>query len=484
MPDSGTRTSASEILVHLDRSAPGSLHAQLEQALRRLIRSGALSAGTILPSSRVLAADLGVSRRTVVEAYRQLGAEGYLSSTQRSVTRVGHADESQAYRAVSEPAPARYDLRPGVPALAEFPRVAWLKATTASVRAVPDAALAYPDPLGSPALREAVAAYLRRVRAVATDPDRVVICAGFTQALALLTQALGRPLIALENPGVFGRDRIVTTAGGRCRNVPVDASGLRVDRLADPDDPDVSTDVSTDVSAVVTAPAHQFPLGVPLSTQRRNQLLSWAREDRVIIEDDYDAEFRYDRRPVGALQGLAPDRVAYVGTVSKTLAPALRLGWLVLPARLVDAVVHAKQHADAGSPILDQLTLAELIDSGAYDRHLRRVRRIYRQRRDQLLAAFARHLPSATISGAAAGMHLVAHLPARYHPTELVTTARRHGLAITGLDRYLLPGPHHTTDSLVIGYGNITHTAIDTAIRQLAVTLRTLDREGPEISDR
>lgn len=463
MQNSGTRTSAAEVLVHLDRSVRVPLHTQLEQALRELIRSGAVEAGATLPSTRILAADLGVSRRLVVEAYQQLVTEGYLSTEERSTTRVEKVSVGKVPAVPDERPAARYDLRPGVPALSEFPRMAWLKAITAAVKGVPDAALGYPDPRGSIVLRQAVAGYLRRVRSVAAEPDRVVICAGFTQALSLLTRVLGESVIALEDPGVIGREQTIAASGGRHVSVPVDEFGLRTDLLPD-----------SGATAVVTTPAHQFPLGVTLAPPRRSQLLGWAREGGLIVEDDYDAEFRYDRQPVGAVQGLEPEHVAYVGTVSKTLAPALRLGWLVLPSSLVDAVTEVKRNHDAGSPTLDQRALAGMFDSGAYERHLRRVRRLYRERRDLLLTVLRRYLPDAEISGTAAGLHLVVRLPRVQDVAEIVAAGADNGLAIASLYRYVLTDTTDYHGRIVVGYGNIEPGDISVAIHRLAEIVTAL----------
>jgi GntR family transcriptional regulator / MocR family aminotransferase len=463
--DSGTRSSAAEILVELDRASRVPLRTQLEHALRRRIRSGALRAGATLPSSRLLAADLGVSRRLVVEAYTQLAAEGYLTTEQRSTTRVadvGAGRPADDRRAVL-PAPPRHDLRPSVPALAEFPRAAWLRAGAAAIRAAPDRAFDYPDPIGASALRTSLADYLRRVRAVDAEPERVLVCAGFTQALSLLVGVMDHPLVALEDPGLVGRDRIIAAAGGTHLPIGVDRDGLQVERLAE-----------SNAAAVITTPTHQFPLGVALASGRRARLLDWAHGGHLIIEDDYDAEFRYDRKPVGALQGLAPEHVAYIGTTSKTLAPALRLGWLVAPAALVEPLAELRWNRDAGGPTLDQLTLAELIDSGAYERHLRRVRRRYRDRRDRLVAALRRHLPAARVTGMAAGLHLVAHIPGAHDTTRIVRAAASLGLAVVALDRYRLDRTDATGETrLVLGYGNITADAVDTAVQRLSEAVAT-----------
>jgi GntR family transcriptional regulator/MocR family aminotransferase len=456
MKDSGTRQAPAELLLTLDRRSRVPLRAQLEHGLRELIRGGALPADAQLPSSRTLAADLEVSRRVVVDAYEQLIAEGYLHGEERSGTRVASVDAATASEAPAEPRPARYDLHPGIPSLASFPRSAWVKATAAALRDAPDAALAYPNPRGAPALRAVLADYLRRVRAVATDPERIVICSGFRQALSLLVRTLGAPVVAVEEPGMVGRADTLRTAGAAPVPIAVDADGLRVDLLA-----------ASAAQAAVVAPAHQFPLGVTLSPRRRASLLAWARTGGLVIEDDYDAEFRYDRQPIGAMHGLAPEHVVYIGTASKTLAPALRLAWMALPRALVDAVTEVKHNHDSGSPTIDQLALAHMITTGTYERHLRRLRRTYRERRDRLVAALRRHQPSAQVAGTAAGLHLMLNLPESLDTAKLADAARRLELDVTPVERYLVSGPTGGPSSLVIGYGNIAASAIDAAVRAL-----------------
>jgi GntR family transcriptional regulator/MocR family aminotransferase len=285
----------------------------------------------------------------------------------------------------------------------------------------------------------------------------MLICSGFTQALSLITQALPRPVVAIEDPGLPGREAVIAAAGGTHLPIPVDTEGARVDALA-----------AGHAHAVVVTPAHHFPLGVAMAPGRRERLLAWAAGNgRLIVEDDYDAEFRYDRQPLGALHGLAPDHVAYVGTTSKTLSPALRLAWIVLPPHLVGPVCDAKQHHDVASGIVEQLALARLIESGVYERHLRRLRRLYRHRRDTLLAALHRHLPSARVTGAAAGLHLMLALPGNADPQRVADIAARDGLALTPLDRYRLHAPAPGGAQLVLGYGNIAAAAIPEAAQRL-----------------
>ncbi|ADB50912.1 MocR-like pyridoxine biosynthesis transcription factor PdxR [Conexibacter woesei] len=469
MPDPQS-TSGPELLLPLDR-APGAppLHAQLEEALREAVRGGTLAPGTRLPASRVLAADVGVSRQLVVEAYTQLVAEGYLEARRGSGTRVAATSpslEDTPPPPGPTPPPPRFDFRPGLPDLGAFPRTAWRRVLVRALRDAPAAAFGYPDPQGEPALRATLAGYLRRVRGVAAAPERIVICGGFAQALGLLGAALrerGETVVALEDPGVVDRDAMLARSGLATVPVPVDADGLRIDALA-----------RTTARAVVTTPTHQFPLGVALAPARRARLLDWAREHRLVIEDDYDAEFRYDRTPVGALQGLAPEHVAYVGSASKTLAPALRLGWIVAPAALVPALVEAKRLADRGTPALDQLALSELIDSGGYDRHLRQLRRRYRERRTALATALAQAAPAIELTGMDAGLHAVAHLPRGTSAAAvdaLLAAAARDGVAAHPLARYHAD-PSAAPPALVLGYAQLSTEAIAEGVARLAATAR------------
>jgi GntR family transcriptional regulator / MocR family aminotransferase len=398
-------TSAADLLVRLERGATVPLRLQLERELRGAIQGGRLRHGALLPSTRVLAADLGLSRGVVVEAYEQLLAEGYLSAHRGSATRVAGrrtADSGTPAAEAGVPTP-RYDFRPGLPDLSLFPRRAWAAAMRCAFSAISDSALDYPDPRGAEPARRAVATYLNRARATVARADRVVFCSGSAQGIGLLCRVLrerGVRRIAVENPGHADQCTDIQKSGLETPRIPVDEHGLCVDRLN-----------RIDVGAVLVTPAHQYPTGAVLAPERRAALLEWAARRRaIIIEDDYDAEYRYDREPIGAMQGLAPDRVAYVGTASKVLAPALRLAWLVVPGALVDDVARAKLHADRGSPTPEQLAFADFLDCGAFDRHVRRTRQIYRRRRDALVAALQRHLPRLQFHGVAAGLHLMIEL--------------------------------------------------------------------------
>jgi GntR family transcriptional regulator / MocR family aminotransferase len=456
-----------ELLIRLRRDARGGpRRAQLESRLRELVRDGTLGAGTRLPSSRALAGDLEVSRRLVVDAYAQLLAEGYL------VSRSGAGTYVAATAGAGEPATSkprgrtlRFDFFPGAPDLGSFPRSLWLRTMREVLSSTPASAFAYPDARGAPELRRALTDYLRRARGVVVEPDSIVVCSGATQGLALLGRALahrGVSAIAVEDPSLPPHRAVLGYAGLEVRGVRVDEEGVDVHALNAP--------------VVLTTPAHQCPTGVVLSPGRRAALVDWARAGGLVVEDDYDAEFRYDRAPLGSLQGLAPDHVVYLGTVSKTLAPGLRLGWLVLPAPLIDAVVEAKLLDDLGSPTIEQLVLARLIDTAAYDRHLRKARRRNRDRRDALIAAVARCMPAARVSGISAGLHALVRLPRLVDAQLLLERAAEHSVGVYPLSMHMLDPPRET-DALVLGYAGLSEPAIEEGIGRLAGVLDDLPDE-------
>lgn len=459
---------APNTLIHLDRDGRAGIRAQIEQQLRDGVRDGRLHGGTRLPSSRELAAGLGIARGVVVEAYAQLAAEGWIVSRQGSGTRVAPAaaappaDESPPWPFETQ---HRYDFALGVPDLASFPRAMWLASMRRVLRDLPDARLSHPDPRGTATLRSALAAYLGRQRGVVTTADRIVVTTGFWQALAVTCAALaarGATRLAMEDPSFVFHRQIAKRAGLEPVPVPVDAGGLRVDLLA-----------RTGADAVLTTPAHQSPTGVVLAPERRTALVAWAQETgALIVEDDYDAEYRYDRVPVGALQGLAPEQVVYGGTASKTLAPALRLGWIALPSALVHPVAYEKGMADAGSPVLEQLVLADLIERGDLDRHLRRTRALNRRRRDALAEAVAEHLPQARLRGVAAGLHVQLDLPSGSDEPAIVSAAAERGVRVEPL------GPHRfaaavadEAPALLLGYAALSEQAIRRGVAELAVAV-------------
>ena len=376
-------TSSPDLFLSFDRSRPRGLRVQIEEGLRDAIRSGRLSPGTVVPSTRTLAADLAVTRRVVVEAYDQLIAEGYLLTRQGAGTVVNYAPRTRAAAHGSPTAGApdvEIDFRPGRPDLDLFPRTAWARATRTALQRLPNSDLAYDDPRGLPALRGALADYLGRVRGVNADPEQIVVCAAFAHGFDLLLNVLsarGYDRFAVENPGYAGPRLRLASRGIRYEGVRVDADGLVVNDLR-----------RTAARVVHVTPAHQSPTGVVLSADRRHDLAEWAHEvDGYIIEDDYDAEYRYDRRPVGALQGIAADRVIYCGTTSKCLSSGVRIGWLVVPPEFVEPIVALRHLTDGATSTILQATFAEFLACGDFDRHLRHTRRIYRDRRDAVIAA-------------------------------------------------------------------------------------------------
>ncbi|MGA5650772.1 PLP-dependent aminotransferase family protein [Streptomyces seoulensis] len=451
--------------LHLEPAGSSGLRRGLTDALRDAVRTGRLAPGTRLPSSRTLAADLGIARNTVAEAYADLVAEGWLTARQGSGTRVA---ERAVPAAGAAGAPARrrtpgrptHSLVPGTPDLAAFPRTEWLRAARRALTRAPNDALGYGDPRGRPELRTAVAEYLARVRGVRTDPNSVLITAGFGHALRLLGTVLrgrGARTVAVESYGLFVHHDLLAASDLTTTALPYDELGT-------------DTTALTNEGAVLLTPAHQFPMGTPLHPDRRAGVVDWARRTGgLILEDDYDGEFRYDRQPVGALQGLDPDHVVYLGTASKSLAPGLRLGWMVVTPALLAELTRAKGHSDTVG-VLDQLTLAEFIASGAYDRHVRAARLRYRRRRDQL-AAVADRAPEVTVTGIAAGLHAVLRLPPGTEQA-VVQAAHWQGLALHGLSFHRHPRAlAEPLDALVVGYGTPPESAWADALEALCRAL-------------
>jgi GntR family transcriptional regulator/MocR family aminotransferase len=454
-------TTGPELLVELDRAAPEPLHRQLANGLRDAIRAGRLAPATRLPSTRVLAADLGVSRRLVVDAYSQLTAEGFLLSRHGSGTRVATVDAVTTPERDTEPARQfDVDFAPGSPDLGSFPRHAWLRALRQGLAEIESQAFGYVAPQGLHIARAAVADYLRRTRGVLADPQHIVLCSGATQAIALLATVLPSQTVAMEDPGFWLHRMVLRHNAIEPIPVPIDDDGLDVAALAD-----------SGATAVLATPAHQSPTGVVLSAARRTELVQWARADHLVIEDDYDAEYRYDRAPVGALQGIAPDRVVYVGSTSKTLAPGLRIGWMVLPAHLVGPVALSKGLADTGSSVMDQIAFAKLLTTGGYDRHLRQMRRRYLARRNALLRALARDLPEATVLGAAAGVHLTVRFPDGCPVADLVRRAAEMRVRVEPLAPCYAE-PESAPPGLMLGYANLSESQIVTGVRALARALQ------------
>jgi GntR family transcriptional regulator / MocR family aminotransferase len=454
------------MLVEIQRDIDTPLHEQVEQSIREGIQAGRLDAGAPLPSSRTLARELGISRGVVTEAYTQLAAEGYLSTRQGAPVRVARTVRTAGVRP-----PARsmlpsfpYHFHPGLPDLAGFPRDRWLRSLRTAWRQAPIDAVGYPDPRGVPALRQALAGYLGRVRGAAAEPEQMLISTGFNQAFSLLCRWLagrGVERIALEDPGWHRHRLIVEQAGLEVAPVSVDSQGIRVDALD-----------AAQASAVVVTPAHQFPTGAVLSRERRAALVEWAEEgERLIVEDDFDAEYRYADSGLGALQGLAPERVVYIGSASKRLTPGMRLGWALLPTWLAWPLIEAKAIEDGGSEAIGQLALHDFIERGELDRHIRRMRLRYQRRRETLCGTAARLLPQTRFPpSGGAGLYELLELPEDVDEAALVAAAAERGVGLEGLSLHRFDPDGHP--GLVLGFACLSEPALEHGIRLLAETLQ------------
>lgn len=455
---------ASDLWLRIEAAGKMPLRVRVTMALRDAVRTGRIPPGSTLPSSRVLARDLGISRGVVTEAYAQLTAEGFLSSRPGAGTTVAFRGLAAVGRtAPPQPAPAldsgTIDLRPGHPDLSSFPRQQWAAAVSETLRILPASALGYTEPWGAMALREQLSEYLDRVRGAMTEPESIVVVTGATQAISLLARVLrrrGERRIAVEDPSNAIQRRLLHDVGLEVVDVPIDSQGLSVGALA-----------ASSAKAVICTPAHQYPTGVILSASRREQLCRWADDvDGLIIEDDYDSEFRYGRAAVGCLQGLLPDHVALVGSVSKSLAPALRLGWVAAPSSVLSELRLEKSHADFGSCFLEQHVLAHFIASSAYDRNLRLLRRRYSERRQWLVEDLARQLPSWRVMGAAGGLHVVVQVPDEVSEDHLVTAAAAEGVAVIGISGMV--GVHAHGPAIVLSFARATRDLLEQAVSRLA----------------
>lgn len=502
----GSTTPSGSDFLQLDLAdAPsGGRTAWLARRLRDAVLDGRLPAGSTLPPSRTLAADLGVSRGVVTEAYQRLTEEGHAVGNRRGGTVVtsmgrpappatglgtkggdtardvlrdtGRNTASPAEHFVPDPAvtvfedlrnaAARIDLSPGVPDLAAFPRAAWLRAEKDVLDRVSARDLGYADPHGAAPLRRAVAVWLARTRAITVAPRDVVIVAGVSQGLSLLAQALGRrgeDAVGVEDPGSLGVRQLLGSWGMATPPVPVDEAGVRVDRLDE-----------LGTRAVMVTPAHQFPTGVVLDGSRRADLVRWARRrGGLVIEDDYDAEHRYDRPPVAALHPSAPDHVYYAGSVSKLIAPAVRVGWVIAPSSIRDDIVALKRDTDLGNAVLPQLTLAAFLDDGGMERHLRVIRRRHRGRRDAMIRAIRHDLPDAIVHGAAAGLHVTVTFDDAPEGADLTIAAAclDRGVKVQPLAWHRqTPGP----PGLVLGYASVPAGAIAEGVGVAARVARSV----------
>ncbi|GIG66785.1 MocR-like pyridoxine biosynthesis transcription factor PdxR [Phytomonospora endophytica] len=477
MAENQTDSLAGELPIELRRDVPVPLYRQIAAAIRGRVRAGALPPGTALPPTRVIAADLGVSRGVVVEAYAQLTAEGYLTARSGGYTRVAMGAHIPVAPPEPDPPPAyRHDFTYGRADLAGFPRLPWLRSLRRVLTSAPTRRFAPPDGRGAPALRAALADYLNRVRGTVADPRNIVVTSGFAQGVRLLTEVLagsGATRVAVEDPSPDDDARpAAARAGLETVGIGVDEDGLLVDGLN-----------GLRADALFLTPSHQWPVGGVLPAARRAAVVRWARErDALIVEDDYDAEYRFDRVPVGAMQGLAPDHVVYAGTLSKTLAPGVRIGWLVLPPRLTAKVAAAKAAADRGSATLEQLAFADFLERGEFDRHTRRMRRVYQSRRRVLLDALRTHLPDTRPSGADAGLHLLVWLPEGLGEEAVTAAAAELGVCVQPLGPFRLGSRQSSPGGLILGYAALDERAIAEGVALLGrAVARLRRRSGREV---
>ncbi len=455
--------------LHLDLRAaitPGARGARelLLTALRDAVRSGRLAPGSMLPPSRSLAADLGLARNTVSEAYAELVAEGWLASRQGAGTWVLNPSGAQAPpRPRGVRAAPVHNLMPGSPDVSEFPRTEWLASTRRALSTAPTEALRMGDPRGRPELCNALAEYLTRARGVRTSAESVVVCAGVRHAVELLARVFrGRGPIAVEAYGLFIFRDALAALDVPTVPIGVDERGAVIDDLDGIETP-----------AVLLTPAHHSPFGMSLHPARRTAVVDWAqRTGGYVFDDDYDGEFRYDRQPIGALQALCPDRVVYLGSASKSLSQALRLGWMVVPDNLIDAVMDAAGGQQFYVDAVAQLTMADFIGTGSYDKHIRRMRMRYRRRRDALVDALSGF--DVDISGLSAGVNLVLTLPDGAEH-EVLRRAGEAGIALQGLGimRHPLAGPEiPDPDGIIIGFAAPADHAFAAAVDALLDVLK------------
>lgn len=460
-----------------DRRSATPYYQQIYDGYRNAILSGQLRPGERLPSTRALAAELGISRLPAVYAFEQLLHEGYIEGRAGSGTYVKHSIPDELAQVAAEaPREARRPvrvmdraqlapLRVSLPALDKFPVRLWSRLVTKHAKQLTIEQMAYGDPAGYVPLREAVADYLRTARAVRCDADQVLIVSGSQLALQITALSLLGPgsTVCIEEPGYPGAHAALTRGGARIVPVRVDDEGIDVDALAAK---------GRKVRAVYVTPSHQYPLGVSMTVSRRLALLEWARRTGAwIIEDDYDSEYRYASRPLGALQGIdTASRVIYIGTFSKVLFPSLRLGYLVVPHEWIDGFTRHRESIDLFSPVLEQAVLAEFLREGHFGRHLRRMRALYEKRRDALVRGLREHAGGLVPHNSDAGLHVSAFLPDGVDDRAVVAEAARHGVEATALSTcYFGEQPR---SGLVLGFGGASERRILAACRTLGEVLR------------
>ncbi|MED1645669.1 PLP-dependent aminotransferase family protein [Brevibacillus agri] len=457
--------------IDIDRDKPIPLTRQLYSEFRDKILRGEWTAGFKLPSTRKMAQELRISRNVVIEAYDQLFAEGYIESRQGSGYFVApgiYLEQFARGTDLPQPSPGDQsegliDFRSGVPDLEHFPRSLWGKTVQRVCQDAPLSAFGYNRPEGRAELRDVLSRYLYRTRGVQCAPERIVMTSGATQALMLIAKVLLAPesRVLIEDPITQDIQMIFASTGARLCPVPVDACGMAMDKLS-------ATPVNAAPSFVFVTPSHQFPLGTTLTIQRRIQLIQYARSvDCYIVEDDYDSEFRYESPPISSIQGLAPERVIYIGSFSKILSPGLRLGYLVLPEALVERYQKAKWLTDLHTPSIDQLALARFIEKGHLEKYVTRMKKLYQKRRQCLTDALRDTFgDQVAIWGEAAGLHIVAAFSHVRFTPDVVAALEAAGVRVYPVEEHTIAKGRHA-DKIVLGYGNVGEEKIAEGVARL-----------------
>lgn len=452
----------------VDRTNSKTLTQQVYEQLRQYILNGDLKTDEKLPSTRELANSLGISRNIVLEVYDQLGAEGYLIVRPKSGSFVApgslflknkpHLQVKQSELFTMDHQDM-IDFKAATPAMDHFPRKIWGRLAKDICYDSPDTIFGYQSAEGLPALREEISRYIYRTRGVVSEPHQVMITSGATQALSLITELLikNNKFVAVEDPVTDEMRTIFSYAGASLCPIPVDEKGINPDRLSQENPP----------AFIFVLPSHQFPMGVTLTIQRRIQLIEYAREHNCyIVEDDYDSEFTYEGTPVHSVQGLDPGKVIYVGTFSKILSPGLRIGYVVLPQELIEPFKKMKWYTDRHHSSLEQLILTKFMIEGHFDRHIRKMKRIYKQRREALVKSLKKQFPDCVILGHAAGMHLVVEIPRVSIHQSLIEWIQHYGVQVYSVDHYSLVKNIHG-NKMVLGYGSLPLEKIEEGVRRL-----------------
>ncbi len=461
------------IWIELDRTSEKPIFQQIYVKIKEQILRGELLERDRLPSSRDLATILDVSRSVVLEAYDQLMAEGYIKSKQGAGTFVESGISLEGFptneeRPISEKSTDSIskvktnnfiDFRSGVPCLKKFPRKKWASIGKDVFETIEDSLFGYSSPEGSEELRVVLSSYLYRTRGISCHPSQIIITSGATQAFTLLAKLLVKTNseVLIEDPVTKEIPEIFIERGANITPIPVDEFGMQTEWLT----------TKKKENIIFVTPSHQFPLGGILPIQRRIQLINFAKEtNSYILEDDYDSEFRYSGHPVSSLQGLFPERVIYIGTFSKILSPSLRIGYVILPNALVEEAKNLKRYTDYHSPTIEQVILARFIKDGHLEKHVVKMRKLYKKKRDFLIGCLKKEFGDLIeILGASTGIHLVVKFNFKF-PQKILNEIKNKGVNIFSVEKHaLIKGKHN--NKLIFGYGNLTDTELAEGVKLL-----------------